>query len=567
MHDEMMEQELEQKGGIALQEAEPMPNMPSKAPPPPSGRRRKKRKKGPIIGLAVATVAIVAIILAVLRWGNQTEPSEIMHDYVMRGAISSRVEGYGMVKALSSEAISVTTSGTVQDVYVSEGDFVTMGTLLYRIDSPAAQEAVETAQQNVTGYQKQLNSLYEAQGNLTVRADFAGKLLEVPEIQLGDQVGNGQVLGRLVDDSKMKLSQYYSYAYENDIYVGQSAQVSVPSVMQQLEGTVTAVSKVERVSAEGSRLFRVEISVNNPGTLSEEMEASATISAGGGQITPYEQGTLEYNRSMEIKSKVGGDLSWNGMEEYQKVSAGQTLMRIDGEDNENEIFDLQKNLEKAKEDLESAQENKENLQATAPIDGTVVGLAISPGMEIAANTAVISIVDATQVLVEANVDERSISSVNVGDVVELDQWGNMTMGIVETVSLNGSFENGMTTFPVTITVDNADGMLMSGGSITYTLSASESDDCLLLQVQSVKSVSDPETGEAISVVFVHTPMRPENALDIDGTMLGIPAEDYWAVPVEIGISDNFNVEILSGIEEGEEVFCQVLSDTSSSWMY
>ena len=34
---------------------------------------------------------------------------------------------------------------------------------------------------------------------------------------------------------------------------------------------------------------------------------------------------------------------------------------------------------------------------------------------------------------------------------------------------------------------------------------------------------------------------------------------FWAVPVEIGISDNTNVEIKSGVEEGTEVFTQIQS--------
>ena len=36
-------------------------------------------------------------------------------------------------------------------------------------------------------------------------------------------------------------------------------------------------------------------------------------------------------------------------------------------------------------------------------------------------------------------------------------------------------------------------------------------------------------------------------------------EGFWAVPVEIGISDNSNVEIKSGVEEGTEVFTQIQS--------
>jgi len=56
--------------------------------------------------------------------------------------------------------------------------------------------------------------------------------------------------------------------------------------------------------------------------------------------------------------------------------------------------------------------------------------------------------------------------------------------------------------------------------------------------------------------------RPDNA--VEGVMIDemIP-EGYWPVPVEIGISDTYNVEIKSGVEEHTEVFTQV--QMSSSW--
>ena len=42
-------------------------------------------------------------------------------------------------------------------------------------------------------------------------------------------------------------------------------------------------------------------------------------------------------------------------------------------------------------------------------------------------------------------------------------------------------------------------------------------------------------------------------------------EGYWPVSVEIGISDNYNVEIKSGVEEGTEVFTQI--QTANPWGY
>jgi hypothetical protein len=56
--------------------------------------------------------------------------------------------------------------------------------------------------------------------------------------------------------------------------------------------------------------------------------------------------------------------------------------------------------------------------------------------------------------------------------------------------------------------------------------------------------------------------KPQNAVEGVMTDEMIP-EGFWPVEVEIGISDNYNVEIKSGVEQDTEVFTQV--QISSSW--
>ena len=73
---------------------------------------------------------------------------------------------------------------------------------------------------------------------------------------MGDDMASGTTIATLVDDSKMKLTQYYSYAYAKDIKAGQSVTVSIPSSMTTVKGTVSGVHMVERISAEGSSSLR-----------------------------------------------------------------------------------------------------------------------------------------------------------------------------------------------------------------------------------------------------------------------------------------------------------------------
>ena len=559
--------EEQQAAALAEQEGgTPAPPPESEQKPEKKKKQRKKlsKKQKRIITLLVVLAAAAAIVTALSKFlsGGEGE-AEIMTQPVGYGSITSTVEGSGTAKAKESKAINITTAGTVLDVFVNEGDQVQAGTKLFTIDSPNARTAVDKARQDVEAKQKEVDQLIEAGDNLTVRAEFAGKLIKVQDIpEVGEEIGASTTLATLVDDRTMKLEQYYSYAYENDIYPGQSVTVSIPAVMEQLPGRIVEVNKVSRISPEGSKLFHAVIELSNPGVLGEKMSASAVVEANGQTIYPYEQGTLEYNRAITVMTKVSGKIEWAHILDYMDVSAGQELMRITGDKNDVELYNAREALKTAEEDLKKAEENLANLNAVAPISGTVIGLAITPGMEIQANTAVISIADTTTIQVTAKVDERNISYIKAGMFVDINQWGDTYSGFVETVSLNPDYENGAAMYPATILVDNTEGRMYTGGSVTYSLVASESENCLVLPIQCVKYVPDPETGENLSVVFVETAERPENAVDVDISSLNVPEEGFFAVPVETGISDKYNVEILSGVNEGDIVFMQKLQNNS-----
>ena len=537
------------------------------ASPKPKEKRNPKRRKQ-IITAAVAVVLVGAIIFGMVKFLTADNSNVMINEAVVQlGSITSTVEGSGTTKAKNTSSITLTTAGTVLDVYVKEGDFVQEGTPLFMVDSPNAQSAVMTARSALEAKQKELDNLMEAANSLTVRAEFSGKLLETQKYEPGDPINSGTTVAKLVDDKTLKLEQYYSYAYENDIYVGQSASVSIPAMMEQIPGKVTEIHKVSRIAPEGGKLFLVVISVENRGTLTADMAASAQITANGQEIYPYEQAKLAYNRVQEIVTKAEGDVISSSLLDYLDVSAGQVLMQIDGADNELALYNAQEALKTAQEDLAKAEENLRNLNAVAPISGTVMGLAIAPGQEFEANTSVISISDTSSVTVTAQVDERNISYVKAGMPVTINQWGTEYYGVVESISLTPENVNGAAFYPAVIAVDNSMGAetgntLMPGSSVTYSLVASESDGCMVLPIQCIKYVPDPnsETGETVSVVFLKTDTPPENTLEgVDGTSLNIP-EGYYPVPVVTGIADKYNIEIKEGLVEGDTVFQNTTQD-------
>ena len=531
---------------------------PGSAPTPP--KNRKKRKK--TVRRIIAAVLVLAICFTLFKkFGKKDGEAEIGTAIVDYGSITSMVNGSGMVKAKKSESITLATAGTVGDVFVTEGQKVAAGDPLFTYDSPDAEKKVREAKTNIEGYQKQLNAAYKDIAKLNLTAPYAGKLLETVKLTVGDEVG-AQKVATLVDDTQMRLTQYYSYAYQSKLYAGQTVQVSVPALMSSIDGRVEKVHMVKRVTSEGSELFSVEIVVPNAGVLAKDMAASATVVVNGETVYPYEAGKLDYYRTSELSIPAGTVVATN-LIDYLSVSAGEPLVQVNGENTENTICDLEQSLQKAQKELEEAEKNAAYANAVAPIDGMVIGLSITPGQEITASATALTISDTNTVTISATVDERNVSYLKVGMGVDLNQWGNPSFGTISSVSLSSSVNNGVATYPFTIEADNADGTLQINSNINYNLTASQSDNCLVLPIQAVRTVG-LEDGTSATVVYLKADSMPDNAIELPYSDETIP-EGFYPVQVEIGIQDNNNVEIKSGVEQGAEVFTQYMTGSATSW--
>lgn len=615
----------------------PVMTPPAAPPAAPTGPKKKRKGRGKTIA-GILIVAAIAIALVVLVWyfvfREDGSKGEVMTDFVTRGSIQSMVEGSGTTKAKDSATVTPG-SGTILELFVQEGDQVTAGQQLYRMDDTTARDAVTEAQKSVDNCNKELQAVYDKIAELSITAPHAGNLREVADLKVGDTVNEGDTIATLVNDTKLRLSLYYSYAYEGDIKVGQTAQISIPAIMAPVTGKVEQINKVRFVSPEGATHFEVVLVLDNPGTLAEGMDASAGLTAADGTpIYPYQNGKLEYYESTKIIAKATGPVERVSLLDYGDVKAGQLLVQLGAKDTDEEIASKENALKAAQEKLEEATKELEKYNAVAPIDGTVLQCSLTEGQEVSSGQG-ITIADTSQMIIEIQVDERNARYIKAGMMVDINQYGTPYVGIVESVSMTASGENGVASIPAVVTVDNYDGSMIPGTYAEYSFVASESEDCLTVPVQAVKYVSfanvqlpenldaDPSAGmddgmmddgmmdggmmdggmvdggvEALPqsysggafadplgmvavpmpggggvvdggsmggssggasddstgvIVWVKSKEAPANAILEPDPTWDCP-EGFWAVPVEVGLSDNSKVEITRGLAEGQEVF-------------
>ena len=529
---------------------------------PVTTAKRRKWKKKTVVLMVVALAAVIAVGILCWKLFFAQEERQIRTGETTFGALSATIEGTGVTLPNDSVTYTTASSSEILEVCVSAGDTVKEGDLLYRQDDSEIDEEIDEYkdeigenEDNLMDYYDQLEELYEEMGNLTVTAPVTGHLLEI-KAEEGDTVRVGDTLAVLVDDAAMTLKQYFSYAYEDQVYVGMEAMVSIPGLMLNKTGTVTEIYKVERITAEGTKCFAVTVEVANPGALTEGMEAGGYLLAdNGGKLYPAIGGTLEYAATKTITAQASGEITSCPVQAYQRVTAGEQLFVIAGESYETQLKNLNTQISRAEEKLATlneriaeAEEKRENYAVRSEIDGTVIMVSVREGTTTQAGRTAVMIYNLDSMSITVNIDELDIEYVTAGMDVTIVRSGaesnQVWTGTVSQVSLEASNSGGVSTFPVTIDIPS-EGELSAGISVSYYIRTGDSEEGVLAPVAAVQYTDEG------TCLFIRADSRPENAIDLKSADL---PEGFYAVPVETGTSNARYTRILSGAEEGMTLF-------------
>lgn len=525
---------------------------------------KKKRHVPKVIKIGVPLLLVAAVIygsvVLIRNLTKKEDENQIQTGIVSRGPLSQSVTGYGTIKPQLEAKYGDKTRGEVTEVAVNSGDTVHAGDLLFTVDPSELKKDLDEAYDDLNAARSRLEEAQDALNNLSVTAPFSGKLIDAPTLFQGQEVAVGTKLGKLVDDSYMTLAAYYSYAYIDNVAPGMAANVSVPDSMTAVQGTVTSVDRIKKVK-DGAVLFRANITIKNPGTLVAGSSAAASLPSSIGEIMPAESGTLQNTREEEITTKADGKITFTSVMDYGEYTQGQTLLTVSNTTLRPALDSAQKSYDTSAKRVAELEADMQSSEVRADIDGMVSSVMVKVGDKLTASgTPVITVSDTSSLLVEVDVDELDVSKIQVGMPVEVTTGDSSDPANVPTIGTlvdlafeakvdqnGGGMGGSVAYFPAKIAIES-DGKLLPGMSVNYKINTTLNEDCL--QIPS-SAVIYSEEG---TVAYV----RPAEGSVYENIAESVPQdqipEGFTAVTIEIGIADEHNTEVISGLNEGDEVY-------------
>ena len=245
-------------------------------------------------------------------------------------------------------------------------------------------------------------------------------------------------------------------------------------------------------------------------------------------------------------------------------------------------------LSNAKSALDRTKVNLAFATIFSPIDGVVLNRAIEEGQTVAAsfNTPeMFTIVnDLTQMEVQTSVDEADIGQVIQGQRVEftVDAYPDLKFeGSVSQVRLQPVTTNNVVTYVVILNAPNPDKKLMPGMTASAIIYIQEKQNTLVLSGKALRFTPDTEYLKKMMAKAIGNAGPQGNPSAMPA---GIPSTDLipgmeegakivWVkdekrgvrpAPVTLGIENGSNVEILSGLKEGEEVIISMTNEVKKT---
>ena len=489
-----------------------------------------------------AVVCVAAVAAAVLLPKTSKKDVQVGTQYVEaaleRRDITNIFSGSGTISAANTYTVKSLVKGTVLTADFEVGDTIEKGTVLYTIDSSDVATSVEKAQLALEQAQRSYDDAADAQ---YIRSVIGGTVASI-KVKAGDYVTAGQEIATVRDDSSLLLTLEFPAADASNFAVGQAAQVVLNGTFETLSGTVQAVAGTDTISSGNLLVRTVTIAVPNNGSLTTAQAASASING----VSALASARFDYQHQQTVTATTSGTVSAVCVKEGAAVAANTAIVQLSGTELSRQVQSAADSLLNAQLSMSDTEKQMGNYTITSPISGTVIQKNVKAGDTVGTDTAssetLCTIYDLSYLVMVINVDELQVSDVSVGQSVQVtaDAVPDKTYtGTVTRVSMKGSSNGGTTTYPVTVRIDETEG-LRPGMNANAEIVIAEAGNALAVPNAAI-----------VRGGYVLVTKDSPSAANADPDMTA--PEGYVYVPVKIGVSDDDYTQIISGVTGNDTV--------------
>ena len=212
-------------------------------------------------------------------------------------------------------------------------------------------------------------------------------------------------------------------------------------------------------------------------------------------------------------------------------------------------------LESAQNKYNDALEDLAEYTVRAPISGTLASVSLHVG-ETESSGSALAIVVADQFTAQMTLNEVDVAKVAIDDRATLtfDAIEDLTTtGKVIQIDTIGTVSQGVVSYNVLIALDTEDERVLSGMSANISIITDIRQNVVVVSSSAVKSYGDSSYVEVL-----------DGATETGGTR-GVTSDTLpRQVTVEVGLSNDTQSEIVSGLNAGEYVVTRTVTDTATS---
>ena len=547
-----------------------------------------QNKKKSILGFILI---LITLYFTYKHFTATTAQTTYVLGTVQRDSIVASITETGQVQTNHSLDIKPKVSANVIYVAKSSGDFVNAGDLIATLDTTDAEKSVRDAQASLDSAQLSLQKLQEPADQLTLLQ--AQNALDQANSDLAKAYDDGfnNVSSAFIDLPNI-LNGIDSILHNSDVNTGVNQQRNIDfylNASSQLETTANSgKADLLKTNAENAFLaaknaytknfddYKNTVRTSDPTAITNLVNETYkttiliadAVKSASNQIQYYQDLTTSINHAPIAKSTtqlntLSGYTSTvntnvntlsstkttitNGITSIPEKTA--SLQKIkDGAD----VLDVKSSELSVKQRQNALQDAKDNLAdyyIRAPFSGTLSAVNVKRGDPAGSATAIATLI-ATDKVASVTINEVDAAKIKLGDKATLtfDAIDGLTLtGKVATIDTVGTVSQGVVNYTATISFDSTDIRVKPGMSVSASIITDTRLDVLTVPSTAIKTSSNGNY-----VLVFDTPITSTSTAGVTSVIPPIQKS------VEIGLSDDTNTEIISGLSEGDQIITKTI---------